>query len=131
MCVRSWEHVQFNHVVVNDFYSTLAEDEDELSSYVNEITDIITWRLIQLFLDHPKRLSAANLTSLYSVLHKPTIHNWTPSTKYNSGCKSTSSYLVGTRIIFNFEKLVFKTVLKFVDKGGEMGFVRIHNRLMI
>lgn len=68
---------------------------------------------------NPNRLSAANLTSFYSVLHKTAVWNWTPST--NSIVVTRSLVLViftiGTSNTFNFGKLVFQTAIQYAEGG--------------
>lgn len=116
--VRNWIY-NFTLSLINDHYHiTVAVSKGEEPN-INEATFIHTGGLITQFPALPHWLVVASLTSLYLVLHKTAIRNWTPST--NSTIVTRPQVLIlhsiGTGSSFNYDRHVFYTVLAFADGG--------------
>lgn len=67
----------FNQSIINIFCHTEDVHESEVNVDINDVTTVLTKGLLTAFPDHPKKLVATNLSSLYSVLQKVAIRNWT------------------------------------------------------
>lgn len=109
----------FAPATINNFYNTPTAEEDGLPQEINEVASVLIRGLITQLPAHPGCLSTANFTSFYSAIHKTVILNWTLSTNTIVVIRPYGLvlFVIGTQSIFNFCKLVFKTVLQFADGG--------------
>lgn len=109
---------EFNPTAIDDFYNTTVENDEDPRPNIHTVTSILTGGMLNEFPDHTKKLFTANLTSFYFMLHKTHVQIWTPST--NSTVVPDLRLLFCTQCTengFNFEKIVFNTVLQFADGG--------------
>ncbi|XP_073138662.1 uncharacterized protein [Henckelia pumila] len=97
----------FSPGVINRFLHTPASDDVALPS-MNEMTSFITRGQVSEFPAHPKKLQAAKITSLYSVLQKNAVKTWTPSGNSTVVTKHQAPvlYAIGTGVSFNYGRLV-------------------------
>lgn len=110
----------FTPSVINAYFHTANTEADPVTELnIDEATAVITGGVVTKYPSIPHRLAAASLTSLYSVLHKIAIWNWTPSTNSTNVTRpqTIALFAIGEGKHFNFGRLVFNTVLAFADGG--------------
>ncbi|XP_073019480.1 uncharacterized protein [Primulina eburnea] len=107
----------FSPSVINAFYHTPDVEEGEEIPDIHAVISVLTGGMTTVFPDHPKKMSAAKLTSFYSVLHKTSIWNWTPSTNSSTVTRTQALVLfaIGTGRAFNFGKLIFQNTLQYAE----------------
>lgn len=111
----------FSTEIINGLYDTPDETEEDLAPDIHSITYVITGGRVTRFPDLPDRLLASSLTSFYSVLHKISVHNWTPSSNTTNVTRPQAHwlYIIGTGGRFNFGQMVFNTIMQFADGGAK------------
>lgn len=110
----------FSPSCINEYFHTEGTASLEpVAMSIDEVTSIITGGLVTHFPTLPHRLAAASLTSLYSVLHKTAICNWTPSTNSTIVTRPQAMILfaIGMGKQFDFGQHVFNTVMSFATGG--------------
>ncbi|XP_073056981.1 uncharacterized protein [Primulina eburnea] len=107
----------FEPQIINDYYGTPVIAEGPPSD-LNDVISTLTGGPIRQFPAHPAKVLAANLTSLYSVLHKIVIRNWTPTTNTTVVTKSQALTLfaIGNSSL-NFGRPVFYTIMQYAHGG--------------
>ncbi|XP_073294540.1 uncharacterized protein [Primulina huaijiensis] len=85
---------------------------------LDEVISVLTGGVLSKFPAHPHKVSVSNLTSLYSVLHKITIRNWTPTTNTTVVTKSQALTLFAIgNCTLNLGRLIFYTVIQYANGG--------------
>lgn len=107
----------FSPSLINNLYNCVDVETTEVN--IDTATSIITGGFFAHFPALPQRLADASLTSLFYVLHKTAIRNWTPSTNSTNVTRPHVLVLhaIGTGSTFNFGRHVFDSVMAFADGG--------------
>lgn len=104
--------------IINSYYHTTTVAVTEVEDVdIDMATACITGGVVTKYPSMPQRLAAASLTSLYYVLHKTTIWNWTPSTNSTNVTRPQVQVLfaIGTGKHCDFGQHVFNTIMAFAD----------------
>ncbi|KAL3623035.1 hypothetical protein CASFOL_031851 [Castilleja foliolosa] len=112
----------------------MGTDDYQGTSAVDNMDEAITFLTRGKVSKWEEQLSAAKLTSLYSVLHKIAVFNWLPSknTTVITRPQAQLLYRLGTGIKFNFGQMVFDCVTKLAqpNSGSSLVFPSIIYNLL-
>ncbi|KAL3621980.1 hypothetical protein CASFOL_034176 [Castilleja foliolosa] len=111
----------------------MGTDDYQGTSVVDNMDEVITFLTRGKVSKWEEQLSAAKLTSLYSVLHKIAIFNWLPSKNSTVITRPQAQllYRLGTGIKFNFGQMIFDCVTKLAQpNSGDAAFFTIRTHLL-